>query len=204
MKSGETVDSWLLSYSIARYEFKFPIAGRDQVTLASAHLCNDWATKRDIATEAILDLLEKCRAKNVDVIGCDLNQAVALRKSHTTSPLFEAMKKFCREYDVASHYPYESLYGQEESDCTGFIIMPTSSIVDECEIEKHGWAPFLNSDLGLRITDRDAHHPNHMWLRCKTQKRKYVRSEGAWTRKKEAKAQKLEELKAKKKAKTRD
>ena len=30
-KSGERVESWLLSYSIASYQFKFPIAGRDQV-----------------------------------------------------------------------------------------------------------------------------------------------------------------------------
>ena len=37
---GKTVQGWLLSYSIARYDFKFPIAGRPVVTIASAHLCN--------------------------------------------------------------------------------------------------------------------------------------------------------------------
>ena len=169
-----------MSYSIARYEFKFPIAGRTSLTIAGAHLNNHWAKRRDIAKDALGDLLETCCTHNVDIIGCDLNQAVALRKTHRTSPLFEAMKKFCRRHSVTSEpgYPYVSLYGQAPGDCCGFIIMPTSSINTECVVEKHGWAPYELNDIGLRSTDKDSHYPTHMWLREK--KRKYRRSEDGW------------------------
>ena len=200
-QSGQTVESWLLSYSIASYRFKFPIAGREQMTLASAHLNSFFAKKHDIAIETLIGFLDTCYAQSVDMIGCDMNQAVALRKTHETSPLFEAMKQFCSKRAVASDYPYVSLFGQEKNDGCGFIIMPTSPIFAECVVVKHGWAPFLNADLGLRQPDSDAHCPNHMWLCCKTQKREYVRSPEAWDRKKKAKKGKREELKAKKKAK---
>ena len=198
---GETVKAWLMSYSIARYEFKFEIAGRTLVTIASAHLCNEWAKKRDIATEAILHLLETCHAYEVDIIGCDLNQAVALRKSHVTSPLFEAIKQFCSKHGVNPTYPYESLYGQAPGDCCGFIIMPTSSIFAECVVEKHGWQPFVSTDIGLRRTDLDAHHPNHMWLRSKTYKRTSKHSQEGWLKVEEKKKKNKEMLQAKKKAK---
>ena len=195
---------WLLSYSIARYEFKFPIAGRREVTIASAHLCNEWAKKRDVATEALVALFDKCVTHNVDIIGCDLNQAVALRKSHTTSQLFEAMSQFCRKHGVTSDYPYVTMYGQNPHDCCGFIIMPTSSIYAQCVVDKHGWAPFVNCDLGLRKTDGDSHYPTHMWLRRKTDKRSYLRGEEGWNKIQTKKQKKLEELKAKKKAQRRE
>ena len=119
-----------------------------------AHICvTIGQQKRDIATEALGVLFEKCYTHNVDIIGCDLNQAVALRKSHTTSPLFEAMRQFCSKHDVTSDYPYVALYGQNPNDCCGFIIMPTSSIYAECVVKKHSWAPFVNTDFGLRKTD---------------------------------------------------
>jgi len=192
--------SWLLSYSIARYEFKFPIAGRREVTIASAHLCNECAKKRDVATEALVALFDKCVTHNVDIIGCDLNQAVAVRKCHTTSQLFEAMSQFCCNHGVTSDYPYVTMYGQNPHDCCGFIIMPTSSIYAQCVVDKHGWAPFVNCDLGLRKTDGDSHCPTHMWLRSKTDKRSYGRSEEGWNKIQTKKQTKKEELKAKNKA----
>ena len=76
------------------------IAGRSFLTIASAHLNNDWAKKRDVAIEAISTLLDTCRDYNVDLIGCDMNQGVALRKTHTTSSLLEAMTAFCQKHGI--------------------------------------------------------------------------------------------------------
>ena len=152
--------------------------------LISSHISTIGWKKLVIATNALLGLLEHCHIHNVDIIGCDLNQAAALRKSHKTPPLEEAINKFCINHRVTQDYPYNSLYGQSPQDVCGFIIMPTSPIYKECVVAKHGWQPFLNCDLGLRRTDGDAHFPAHMWLRNRSLKRKDLRSEEGWESKK--------------------
>lgn len=168
------------SFSIAKYDFEIKIAGSCQ--------------------EAVLNLLDTCYAPEVDVIGCDMNSGVALRKTHVTSPVVEAMKEFCHKHAVTLAFPYESLYGQAAGDCCGFIIMPTSPIVTECTVLKHGWMPFWSDDIGVRRTDREMHHPNHLWLQSKSHVRKYKRSAEGWDRVQAKKAQKREALSEKKKA----
>ena len=197
---GQVVDSWLLSFSIAKYDFGIEIAGRSSLTMASAHLNNEWAKKRDVAKEAIANLLETCHAYGVDVIGCDMNQGVALRKSHLTSPLFEAIKEFSNNHGVVSAESYETLYGQAPGDCCGFILLPTSALLNQCLIHKHGWLPFVSSDVGLRATDRDSHYPCHLWLRNVSRERTYKRSAEGWAHVQAKKQHKKEVLQAKKKA----
>ena len=46
---------------------------------------------------ALLRFFRICSEHGVDVVGGDLNQAVALRKSHTTSPLQEAVRSLLNE-----------------------------------------------------------------------------------------------------------
>eukprot|EP00438_Fugacium_kawagutii_P019100 Skav234728 [mRNA] locus=scaffold634:699873:710422:- [translate_table: standard] len=58
---------------------------------------------------------------------CDLKQGVALRKNHSTSPLYDAMRQFC-EHKIAPSVGYADLFGQAPGDCCGFIVLPTSPI----------------------------------------------------------------------------
>ena len=83
---------------------------------------------RDIATEALESFLGVCRDHGVDIIGCDLNQAVALRKTHQSTPLSVAMGNFCRKHSLTSNYEVGELYGQKPGDCCGFVVMPSSSL----------------------------------------------------------------------------
>ena len=162
---------------------------------------NDWAKKRDVAIEAISTLLDTCRDYNVDLIGCDMNQGVALRKTHTTSPLLEAMTSFCQKHGIGvENADFRELLAQAPGDCCGFIIMPSSSMFTDFIVVKHGWAPFLSTDIGLRRTDADAHYPCHMFLRSTHHARTYKRSDEAWAKVAARKAEKRAELRAKKKA----
>ena len=204
MRHEQEVENWLVSYSIAKYEFKIPIAGLSQLTLASAHLSDWYAKKRDIAIGALSDFLDKCRTHDVDIIGCDLNQAVALRKSHTTTPLCEAMKAFCARHGVPAAYEYQELYGQGPDDCCGFLILPGSAVFTKCDVQKASYAPYVNQDLGLSRTDREAHYPVQMWLRSKEYSRtgRYKRSQGALDQRKAARSQKANEASKNKKQRT--
>ena len=101
------------------------------------------AKKRVVAIEAISTLLDTCRDYNVDLIGCDMNQGVALRKTHTTSPLLEAMTSFCQKHGIGvENADFRELLAQAPGDCCGFIIMPSSSMFTDFIVVKHGWAPF--------------------------------------------------------------
>ncbi len=140
------------------------------ITLASVHYEATAARNVDASKNNLVKIITLCHDKEVDLIGFDGNQTLYARTSRSGKTKYEksawemAWEEVTQKFGAANWKP-EVLCGNTDEDVVGLWLTPWSTLHAH-KGGTFGYFDISKKDLGLRESDKDAHHITY--LRIKT------------------------------------